>query len=47
MLERAKTTKGEKKVSHMFTDERFKDVKKSKSKMNVLVPGPGNYQMIA
>lgn len=31
----------------MFTDERFKDVKKSKSKMNVIVPGPGNYQMIA
>jgi len=33
-------------VHHLGTEERFKDPKKTKSKCNLIVPGPGTYPMI-
>lgn len=33
-------------VKYLGTEERFKDMKKSKSKMILIVPGPGMYPMV-
>jgi len=34
-------------VKEWGTEERFKDLKKSKSKSNMIVPGAGTYEIIA
>jgi len=47
MLFKEKEEPGKKSsVRYLGTEERFKDIKKTKSKSTVIVPGPGQYPMI-